>query len=133
MLEEARAKTVIQSSIDIFRQLQPLMADLGHEESYALYLRTDNSLIGSPYLISRGGISETAVDIRIILREALQRGAVNIAIAHNHPSGSLRPSRNDDRLTESAQKACQLLNIRLLDHLIITDTDYYSYRDQGKI
>ena len=133
MLEEAREKKVISSSTDIFRLLKPRMEDLDHEESYAIYLRADNSLIGAPYLIGRGGINETSVDIRIILREALQRGAVTVAIAHNHPSGSLRPSREDDRLTERTQKACQLMSIRLLDHLIITDTDYYSYRDQGKI
>lgn len=133
MLEEARTKTVIQTSTDIFRHLQPIMADLDHEESYAIYLRTDNSIIGSPYLISRGGITETAVDVRIILREALQRAATVVILTHNHPSGSLRPSREDDNLTDRLSRACKVMNIRLLDHVIVTDTDYYSYRDQGKL
>ena len=133
MLEEARAKTVIKSSIDIFKQLQPLMADLDHEESYALYLRNDHSIIGAPYLVSRGGMTETAVDTRIILREALQRAATTIILAHNHPSGNKRPSREDDNLTDYLNRACKVMSIRLLDHLIVADTDYYSYRDQGKI
>ena len=133
MLEEARTKTVIQTSTDIFRHLQPIMADLDHEESYAIYLRTDNSIIGLPYLISRGGITETAVDVRIILREALQRAATVVILTHNHPSGSLRPSREDDNLTDRLSRACKVMNIRLLDHVIVTDTDYYSYRDQGKL
>ena len=133
MLEEAREKKYIKTSIDLFKLLKPIMEDLDHEESYAVYLRTDNSLIGNPYLIGRGGINATSVDVRIILREALQRGAVTIAIAHNHPSGNHKPSREDDRLTDRVAHACQLLDIRLLDHVIVTDTDYYSYREQGKV
>ena len=133
MLEEARAKKVIKATTDLYLLLKPLMEDLDHEESYAIYLRTDHSVIGHPYIIGRGGINETSVDIRIILREALQRGATALAIAHNHPSGSLKASREDDRLTERLHKACQVMNIHLLDHLIITDNGYYSYQEQGKI
>lgn len=133
LLEEAREKKHITTSTDLYNLLKPRMEDLDHEESYAVYMRMDNSIIGQPYLIGRGGISETSVDIRIILREALQRGATTVAIAHNHPSGNHRPSRQDDALTDRLQRACQVMQLRLLDHLIITDTDYYSYREQGKI
>ena len=83
--------------------------------------------------ISRGGISETAVDIRIILKEALLCNATVVALCHNHPSNSVRPSKDDDRLTERVKKACDIMRIYLLDHVIITDGAYYSYQEQGRI
>ena len=109
------------------------MRDLAHEESYALYLRTDNSLEGQPFLISKGGIAGTQVDIRLVLREALIRQTPTLVLVHNHPSGNKRPSRDDDNLTDRLSRACQVMNIRLLDHVIVTDGDYYSYREQGKV
>lgn len=133
MLEEAREKKHIKSGIDIYQLLHHRIGDISHEESYAIYLRQDNSILGHPYLIGRGGISETTVDVRIVLREALQRGATTVAIAHNHPSGNIKPSREDDQLTDRLKRACQLMQLRLLDHVIITDTNYYSYHEQGKL
>jgi DNA repair protein RadC len=83
--------------------------------------------------ISRGGISETAVDIRIILKEALLCNATVVALCHNHPSNNPSPSRDDDRLTERVKKACDIMRIYLLDHLVVTDGAYYSYHEQGRL
>ena len=83
--------------------------------------------------ISHGGISETAVDVRIIMKEALLCNATVVALCHNHPSNNARPSRDDDRLTERVKKACDIMRLHLLDHLIITDGDYYSYHEQGRL
>ena len=133
MMEVADEKRYIKSSVDLYNLMYPRMRDLAHEESYALYLRADNSLEGTPFLVSKGGLTSTSVDVRLVLREALIRQTPTLALAHNHPSGNTRPSRDDDQLTERLQHACQLMNIRLLDHIIVTDGDYYSYREQGKI
>ncbi len=133
MMEVADEKRYIKSSMDLYNLMYPRMRDLAHEESYAIYLRADNSLEGTPFLVSKGGLTSTSVDVRLVLREALIRQTPTLALAHNHPSGNTRPSRDDDQLTERLQHACQLMNIRLLDHIIVTDGDYYSYREQGKI
>jgi len=133
MTEAAEEKRYVQNAVDLYNLVLPLVRDIGHEESYALYLRADNSLEGRPQLISKGGIAETMVDVRLVMREALIRQTPVIAFAHNHPSGSTKPSREDDQLTERLQRACQLLNIRFLDHIIVTDGNYYSYREQGKV
>ena len=132
-MEAAAEKRCITSSVDLYNIMYPRMRDLAHEESYALFLRADNSLDGQPFLVSKGGISGTAVDIRLILREALIRQTPTLALTHNHPSGNVRPSREDDKLTERLQRACQLMNIRLLDHVIVADGSYFSYREQGKL
>jgi DNA repair protein RadC len=83
--------------------------------------------------IARGGISEVSVDIRIIIREAVLANATMLAVCHNHPSGSLRPSRMDDDLTHAIQNACKLMRIHFLDHVIVTDGAYYSYHEEGRL
>ena len=83
--------------------------------------------------ISVGGITEVSVDVRIIMREALLNNAPLVAIAHNHPSGSTRPSRVDDMLTQSVKKACETLRLSLIDHVIVCDGFYYSYSEEGKL
>ena len=83
--------------------------------------------------MSRGGITGTVVDIRMVLKEALLANATNIALAHNHPSGNLRPSREDDRLTDKVKQAAKLLDITLIDHVIVTNDGYYSYQDEGHL
>jgi len=133
LMETDTDKTYIKSSTDIYHIMYPRMRDLAHEESYALYLRADNSVEGQPFLISKGGIAGTQVDVRLIIREALIRQTPTLVLTHNHPSGSLRPSREDDQLTDRLQRACQLMNLKLLDHLIVTDGNYYSYKEQGKL
>ena len=84
-------------------------------------------------MIGSGGLTATVVDVRLIIREALLKRATAIAVCHNHPSGSTKPSREDDTLTANLVAACKVMNIRMLDHIIITDTDYYSYNDEGRM
>ena len=133
MMEAAAEKRHIHSAIDIYNLMHPRMRDLAHEESYALYLRSDNSVEGQPFLIGKGGIADTQVDLRLILREALIRQTPTVALIHNHPSGNKRPSKDDDNLTERLHNACKTMNIKLLDHVIVCDGDFYSYREMGKL
>ena len=108
-----------------------LMQDLDVEEFWALFMNQHYRLI-KKVRISHGGITETAVDIRIIIREAVLANATILAVCHNHPSGSLSPSRADDDLTKSIGRACELMRIHFMDHIIVTDGQYYSYRELGK-
>ncbi len=132
MEEENAEKTSIRSSADLYGFFLPRMQDLAHEECHALLLNQACGVIDR-VLVSKGGLTETAVDIRLILREALLRNAPLVALCHNHPSGNKRPSAEDDRLTERLHNACRTMNIRLLDHIILTDGDYYSYCDEGRL
>ena len=102
------------------------------ESSIAIYLNRANNTIGWQK-ISQGGLSGTVVDVRIILATALKCGASAIILSHNHPSGNLFPSTSDDKLTEKVNDACKIMEIKLLDHMIITSEGYYSYSDEGKI
>lgn len=126
------AKTRIQSSNDIFQYFGPQLQDLPHEEGHVLLLNNRLHIIGSR-LIGRGGITGTTVDIRLVLREALLARATSIALCHNHPSGNLQPSRDDDRLTQSLKQAAETMQIRLIDHVIIGGNQFYSYADEGRI
>ena len=110
----------------------PIMKDLNTEEFHIILMNQNYHLI-KRVRISQGGISETSVDIRIIMREAVLNNATLLACCHNHPSGSIRPSRADEELTRSIMKACQLMRIHFLDHVIVTDGAYYSFHEEGKI
>ena len=109
-----------------------LMQDLDVEEFWVLLMNQHFRLIRQ-VRISHGGITETAVDIRIIMREAVLANCTVLAACHNHPSGNLTPSRQDNELTQHIKRACELMRIRLIDHVIITDGNYYSYHENGKI
>ena len=115
----------------IYRHMHHLMQDLDVEEFWVLLMNQHYRLIKKAR-ISHGGITETAVDIRIIIREAVLANATILAVCHNHPSGNLTPSRADDELTKSIQKACELMRIHFMDHIIVTDGQYYSYHELGK-
>jgi DNA repair protein RadC len=115
----------------IYRHMHHLMQDLDVEEFWVLLLNQHYRLI-KKVRISHGGITETAVDIRIIIREAVLANATIMAVCHNHPSGNLTPSRADDELTKSIQKACEVMRIFFMDHVIVTDGQYYSYHELGK-
>ena len=128
-VEERRA---ILSSKDVYECLYPLMCDLTTEECWVLLLNQANKVIDK-VKISAGGLSATAVDVRCILREALLKRASAIALCHNHPSGSIRPSREDDLLTKQVAQASECMNIRFIDHVILTDGAFYSYADEGRI
>ncbi len=116
----------------IYNHMHPVMQDLDVEEFWILLMNQNYKLI-KKMRISHGGITEVAVDIRIILKEVILANATILAVCHNHPSGGLRPSKEDDNLTENLQKACRVMRIHLLDHVIITDGAYYSYAECGKL
>lgn len=122
----------IHSSVDIYRLMHPIMVNQQVEELWAIYMNMSSRIVKMKR-ISVGGISQTIVDIRIVLKEALLCNAVAIAICHNHPSGNVRPSLADDQLTEKLSNACKTMDIRLLDHVIVSDDSYYSYSDEGRM
>ena len=115
----------------IYNHMHPIMQDLDVEEFWVLLMNQHYRLI-KKLRISHGGITETAVDIRIIIKEAVRANATILAVCHNHPSGNLSPSSQDDHLTKDIKRACELMRIHFLDHVIITDGQYYSYHEQGK-
>ena len=129
-LQERPERAVIRSSRDIHDIFYPLLCDLAQEEFWVLLMNQAACVIDKAR-ISRGGIDQTTADVRSILREALLQRATQIALIHNHPSGNPRPSPEDQRLTELVRKASQTMNIRLTDHVIITDWKYYSFTDEG--
>ena len=102
------------------------------ESFKVLLLNRSNQVLGV-FNVSEGGISETVVDIRLILQSVILSNASGIILAHNHPSGNLKPSIQDDDITNRIKKACEIMNISLLDHIVITSEHYYSYADEGKI
>ena len=116
----------------IYNYMLPKMQDLATEEFHILLMNQNYRLIKS-VKISQGGITETSVDIRVIMREAVLNNATILAACHNHPSGRVTPSRQDDELTQCIQRACQVMRIHFLDHVIVTDGAYYSYHEQGKL
>ena len=122
----------IKSSLDLFNYFHPMLCNLNIEQCHVLMLNSKNGVIDSA-LIGSGGLSATTVDIRLVIREALMKRATTIALCHNHPSGSIKPSRDDDKLTESLAQACKVMNIRLLDHIVLTDGAYFSYNDEGRL
>lgn len=129
-MAQALDKTLIQSSSDIARFLQARLRDLRHEVFAVIFLNRSNK-INHFEIISEGGITGTVADPRIILKKALEEEAVNLILCHNHPSGSLRPSRVDEQLTTRIRDAARLLDITVLDHIIVSDGGYYSFADEG--
>ena len=129
--ESPEERPKLDTATRIYNEMHPQMQDLDVEEFWALLLNQNYRLI-KKVRISQGGIAETSVDIRIIFREAVLANATIIAVCHNHPSGSLTPSHADNELTRSIQRACELMHIRFMDHVIITDGLYYSYHEHGK-
>jgi len=119
-------------SATVYEYMRSKVQDLDHEQSWVLLLNNSMRLIRCVNL-SRGGITETAVDVRQIFKHALLSGATCFILVHNHPSGSVRPSFNDSELTRKVSKASEFMNIRLIDHIIVTDGDYYSFAENGKL
>ena len=116
----------------IYNYMLPKMQDLTREEFWILLMNQNYKLI-KPVRISQGGITETSADIRIIMREAVLNNATILAAVHNHPSGSLSPSKADDMLTQSIKRACEIMRVHFLDHVIVTDGAYMSYHEAGRI
>lgn len=130
--EEPKKRVKITSSDSVFDLMQPLIGDLGHEEFWVLFLSNSNKVL-STFQLSKGGITGTLVDVRLIFKKALEENAVSIILAHNHPSGNLKPSMADKNLTLKLKKAGESLDIKVLDHLIVTENAYFSFANEGLI
>ena len=128
--EEALNKKKITSSASVFELMQPIIGELPHEEFWIVYLNNSNKVIQKNQL-SKGGITGTMVDVRLVLKTALEVGATGIILAHNHPSGTLKPSEADKQLTAKLNAASKSLDIKVLDHLIITEKAYFSFADEN--
>lgn len=129
-LEEALELKKITSSQSVFEMMQPIIGELAHEEFWILYLNNSNKVI-EKFQISKGGITGTLVDVRITLRKALEVGAVSIILVHNHPSGNLKASEADKQLTWKLKTASESLDIKVLDHIIVTEKSYLSFADEA--
>ena len=129
-MTDANIQTKISSSKSAYELMLPLLGGLNHEEFWVIYLNTSNKVLAKEQ-ISKGGISFTSVDNRIILKRALNFNSVSIIAVHNHPSGNLKPSNADINLTKKLKLACESLEIKLLDHIIISDSGYYSFLDEN--
>ncbi len=129
---EAATVDVVRSDADVVKIMEPQLAGLKHEECWVLYLASSGKVIDS-VRISQGGVQATVVDYRLILKRALELLAVQIVLVHNHPSGSAEPSAQDKQLTERVAEGCRLFDIRLLDHVIITRGNHFSFRGHGLI
>ncbi|GAA4304204.1 RadC family protein [Compostibacter hankyongensis] len=123
-------KPVIRTSRDAAAMLQPLLADLKHEVFAVLFLSRSNR-VGHFEVLSNGGTTSTVVDTKIVLRKTLEHDAVSILLAHNHPSGSLQPSGADHHLTKKIASAAALLDIKVLDHIIVSHSGFFSFADEG--
>ncbi len=138
----------ITCSRDVFELMQPKIGELIHEEFWAIFLNNANRVRGvvanrnEPFIahhlietinISKGGITGTVVDLRVLFKLALEKQATAVIIAHNHPSGKLQPSEADIQITQKIKEASKIMDIALLDHFIITEYDYYSFADHGRL
>jgi DNA repair protein RadC len=130
-MESPEERPDLGTATRIYNHMHPMMQDLDVEEFWLLLMNQDYRLIRK-VRISHGGITETAVDIRIIMREAVLVNTTILAVCHNHPSGSLTPSRADSELTTAIKRACELMRILFMDHVIVTDGHYYSFHEQGR-
>lgn len=128
--EEALEKKKITSSHSVFELMQPVIGELEHEEFWIIYLNNSNKVIQKSQL-SKGGITGTLVDVRLVLKSALEVGATGLILAHNHPSGTLKPSEADKQITNKLKTAAESLDIKVLDHLIITEKAYFSFADES--
>ena len=122
----------VESSQSVYRVMQPILGELPHEEFWILYLNNSNKIIHKNQL-SKGGITGTLVDVRLVLKNALEVGAVALILCHNHPSGTLKPSESDKAITQKLKRAAESLDIKVLDHLIITEKAYFSFADENLI
>ena len=128
--EDAVELKKVTSSKVIFEIMQPIIGELPHEEFWIIYMNNSNKVISKSQL-SKGGITGTLVDVRIVFKTALEMGATALILCHNHPSGTLVPSEADKQITRKLKLAGESLEIKVLDHLIITEASYFSFADEG--
>jgi DNA repair protein RadC len=131
-LSEAEKQDKIESSKNVYDIFHPLLSDLKHEELWALYLNRSNKIIKRS-LILRGNTNNVSVDIKLILKEAVEILAAGIVLCHNHPTNDAKPSKEDISITLKLREAAQLLDVKLHDHIIVCDGEYYSFRDAGVV
>jgi DNA repair protein RadC len=129
-LEIALEKPKITCSKDGFNLMQPVIGDLEHEEFWVLFLNNSNKVLAKTQ-ISKGGLTATVVDVRLLFKRALELASVGLIVCHNHPSGKLQPSNADKQITQKIKLAGATLDIKLLDHLIVTEKNYFSFADEG--
>lgn len=130
--EEYIEKERMETPLLIYRYMKSHIGDINHEEMWVMLMNNDYRLLGAER-ISTGGITETSCDIRLICQKALLKNATIIALAHNHPSLSCHPSKDDDNLTTRVNKACNIMRLYLVDHVIVAGPNYYSYRENGRL
>lgn len=130
--EKVEEQHRLRSPADIYEYMLPRNGHLGYEEFWVLYLNQASALIKADR-VSQGGLTMTAVDVRLILKQALELSATSLILCHNHPSGDVVPSRMDDQLTRQLCEAARLLNIHVTDHVVISRNSYYSYQEEGRL
>lgn len=131
-LDRLGVRPDLGSSRAVYEYMHPRMQDLDVEEGWILLMNQNFKLIKAE-CISHGGFTETAIDVRLVIKEALLNNATILALCHNHPSNNAVPSRQDDQLTDCIRQACKLMRIFFMDHVIVTDGTYYSYHDKGRL
>lgn len=131
-METPEERPDLGTATRIYNHMHPVLQDCDVEEFWLLLMNQNHRLI-KKMRISHGGITEVSVDIRIIMREAVLANATILAVCHNHPSGSMRPSQQDADITATLKKACDTMRIHFLDHIIITDGAYYSFHEEGRV
>ena len=131
-ISEIMTKKKITQSKDVFELFQPTIGDLPYEEFWILLLNKSNRII-EKIKISQGGVSGTVIDIKIILKHAIEKLASSIILCHNHPSGNKAPSNADDAITNKLKTGAKLLDIHVIDHVIVADVEYFSYADERKL
>jgi DNA repair protein RadC len=129
-IEEALVLAKITSSKEVFNIMQPLIGELHYEEFWIIYLNNSNKIIHKEQL-SKGGLTGTLVDVRLVFKKAIELNATGIILCHNHPSGKLQPSSADISITSKLKQAGETLDIKVLDHLIVTENDYFSFADEN--
>lgn len=130
--QEKQSFTTLSSSGDVFELASSLLLQNRVEEFWVIFLNRSNRVIGHSQ-ISKGGMSATVVDVRILAQQALENGASAVILFHNHPSGNNQPSQQDLQLTQKIIQGLKLLDISVLDHLILAGNQYYSFADEGKL
>ncbi len=131
-LSEVITQPQITAGSDVYKIFHPVLADLKYEETWVLLLNRANKVL-KKIQVSKGGLNATVVDIRMIMKEAIDSLATAMILCHNHPAGSPNPSGEDDSITRRLKEAGQIMDVRLLDHVIVCDRSYYSYLDEGRI
>jgi len=129
-LSEIIQKKVIRTSKDVFELFHPILADLPHEEFWVVFLNNSSKIIDK-FKTSQGGLAATVIDVRLIMKAAIEKLASSIILCHNHPSGNLKPGKSDIEITKKLREAGKILDIKVLDHIIITDEKYFSFGDEG--